>query len=87
MLNEQCKIDKLYPLYVNFFCEFATRLALLYSVTEHLTVARGTAVLGTVGRRNDCPQLLICKLRAPSFIFFCRILNGAFSNQNAYCKN
>ena len=26
-------------------------------------------MLGTVRRRNDCPQLLICKLRAPLFIY------------------
>jgi hypothetical protein len=29
-------------------CEFARNPALLDSVIEHLTVARGTAVLGTV---------------------------------------
>jgi hypothetical protein len=50
-------------------CEFARNPALLDSVTEHLTVARGTAVLGTVGRRNVCHQLLICKLRTPLFIY------------------
>ena len=37
----------------------------------------------TGGRRNDCPQLLIYKIRA---FLVCLLLNGAVSNQNAYCE-